>query len=240
MSTWTRLLTTAAAVGLFACALNPAVAADLRMGRASAFSSTAFSDSTLTIGYFTPAYGAMTLGVSPTEPLMAHSFSGMTSSLAPTFDIGGSDTTPVSVGRVGVFGAYDERPSILALTPTTAWNFGASVGYAGFYVRGGVNEATPMGPLMGTQGLEAGFGYELGAFDLRLTYLASQSVGLAEHEIDSKQWAVGGIYQITPRIRVNADAFYGVGENSRAALAVQPPMTSPPGTGARVGVQLRF
>ena len=225
---------------MLACAFAPAMAADLRLGRASIFSSVAASDSTLTIGYFTPAYGAVTLGVSPSTPLLAQTFSGMTGGLAQAFDIGANYTTPVSVGRVGVFGAYDERPSILALTPTTAWNFGASVGYAGFYVRGGVNEAAPMGPRLGTQGLEAGFGYEIGSLDLRLTYLASQSVGLAEREIDSKQWAVGGIYQITPRIRVNADAFYGVGESNRAALAVQPPMSSPPGTGARVGVQLRF
>ena len=31
----------------------------------------------------------------------------------------------------------------------TAWNFGASIGYAGFYLRGGVSEASAVGPLLG-------------------------------------------------------------------------------------------
>ncbi len=50
-----------------------------------------------------------------------------------------------------------------------------------------------------------------------------------EREIDSKQWSIGGIYNITSRIRLNADAFYGVGENRGSALSVQPPLTSPCG-----------
>ena len=49
---------------------------------------------------------------------------------------------------------------------------------------------------------------------------------------------------MAPRIRVNADAFYGE-ENrgtllSAAPTVLAPPTASPPGTGARVGVQLRF
>ncbi len=236
----THLRATVAAVGLLACAFQSAKAADFRLGSTSAFSSAALSNSPLTIGYFTPAYGAVTLDVLPGSPLVAHSANGMSSGLTQGLNVGGSYATPESVGRVGVFGAYDERPTILALTPTTAWNFAASVGYAGFYVRGGVNAALPIGPLLGTQGLEAGFGYEIGSLDLRLTYLTSQATGLAERETDNKQWAIGGMYQISPRLRLNADAFYGVAENRNLAPAVTPPATSPPGTGARVGVELRF
>jgi hypothetical protein len=132
---------------------------------------------------------------------------------------------------------------MLSLSPATSWDFGATVGYAGFYLRGGVNETAPLGPLLGLQGLQAGFGYEIGAFDVRVTYAASQGMGLAERAIDSRQWTIGGIYQITPRIRVNADAFYGA-ENRGTSLAavptVLPAAAAPPGTGARVGVELRF
>ena len=224
-----RFLTAAIAVSLAALTAHQASAAEpFRFGRPSLFSPvTAFPGGILTIGYLTPGYGEVTLNVSPSGQLLARTVS--------------SDL--VSIGRIGVFGGYNDRPSVLALAPTTSWNFGASVGYAGFYVRGGVNEAAPVGPLMGLQGLQAGFGYEIGALDLRMTYLTSQhmalGVGAAEREIDSQQWAVGGIYQITSRIRLNADAFYGVGETKGTPVAVSP-LNAPPGTGARVGVELRF
>lgn len=235
-----RLMTTALAVVLLAAAARAEAAEELRLARDSAFSPvlTAFTNGTLTIGYLTPAYGAVSLGVSPAAPLSARTtLSGL--------DVGGSYTTPLIVlgpagGRIGVFGAYDERPSIWALTPATSWNLGASVGYAGFYLRGGVNESAAVGPLLGIQGLQAGFGYEIGALDLRLSYLASQGAGVGEQEIDSRQWAIGGMYQITPRIRLNADAFYGISDGRGTPLAILPPLTAPPGTGARVGVELRF
>ncbi len=225
---FSKFWTAAAAVGLIAFAAQPASAAEgLRLGRPSLFSPVSAFPGGMTIGYLTPAYGEVTLNVSPSGQLMARSLS--------------SDL--MSIGRVGVFGGYEERPSALALSPTTSWNFGASVGYAGFYLRGGVNEAAPIGPLVGTQGVQAGFGYEIGALDLRMTYLTSQRIGLglspAEREMDSQQWSIGGIYQITSRIRLNADAFYGV-EPKNAAPVAASPLNAPPGTGARVGVELRF
>lgn len=236
-----RLLAAVAVAGLSVYALKTAGAAELRMGRSSVFSpAPALSSSTLTIGYLTPAYGSLTLGISPSAPLLVQTLTGTASALSLAPDSANSYPTALSIGRVGVFGAYDERPSVLALAPAATWNFGAAVGYAGFYVRGGVNEAASVGPLLGIQGLEAGFGYEIGSLDLRVTYLTSQGVGLDEHGIDTKQWAIGGIYQISPRIRLNADAFYGVGESRGTSLAVLPPVNSPPGTGARVGVNLRF
>lgn len=217
-----RFLMTASAVALLAVAGQTARAAELQFGGISALSAS-------TMGY---SGAPVVLGLTPlkTDSSWAQSFDGYSS--------------PLFVGRVGVFGAYDERQSMLSLSPASSWNFGATVGYAGFYVRGGVNETAPLGPLLGLQGLQAGFGYEIGSFDVRLTYAASQGMGLAERAIDSRQWTIGGIYQITPRIRVNADAFYGA-ENRGTTLAaaptvLAPPTASPPGTGARVGVQLRF
>ena len=220
-----RFLMTASAVALLAVAGAPARAAELQFGGISAFSAS-------TMGYLDPA-GSPVLGLTSVAA---------DSSWAQSFD---GYSAPVFIGRVGVFGAYDQqRQSLLSLNPASSWNFGATVGYAGFYVRGGVNETAPLGPLLGLQGLQAGFGYEIGSFDVRLTYAASQGLGLAERAIDSRQWTIGGIYQITPRIRVNADAFYGE-ENrgtslSAAPTVLAPPPASPPGTGARVGVQLRF
>ena len=246
---FSRRTAAALAVGLVALLARPAAAEGLRLGRPSAFAPIAvlpkgatlstFSNNGLAVGYLTPAYGGGLLGLAPPSSRVLN---GMNSGLglARALDVGGKYTMPVSIGRLGVFGEHSERASILALTPATAWNFGASLGYAGFYLRGGVSETAAVGPLLGIQGMQAGFGYEVGGLDLRVTYLTTQGVGGAEREIDSKQWSVGGMYNITSHIRLNADAFYGVGETRGSALAVQPPLGAPPGTGARVGVQLRF
>lgn len=243
---FSRLTAAAFAVGLVALLTRPAAAEDVRLGRPSAFAPavalpkgatlSTFANTGLAVGYLTPA-GSLSLA-----PLSSRALNGMNSGLglARALDVGGKYTMPVSIGRIGVFGEHSERASILALTPATAWNFGASLGYAGFYLRGGVSETAAVGPLLGIQGMQAGLGYEVGGLDLRVTYLTTQGVGGAEREIDSKQWSVGGIYNITSHIRLNADAFYGVGESRGSALAVQPPLGAPPGTGARVGVQLRF
>jgi hypothetical protein len=239
----------AGSIALFAA--HTAAAEDARTSRPMAVSSataaptpslSVFSNDSLSIGYLTPAYGAITLGVSPRAPLSTAALNGMASglSMVHAFDVGSEYTVPVAGAEFGIFGGYGERPSTLALTPSTSWSFGASVGYAGFYLRGGVSETTPLGPLFGTQGLQAGFGYETGALDLRLTYLTSQGVGTLERELDKQQWSIGGIYRISSRLRLNADAFYGTGDNRGTALSAAPPTVAPPGTGARVGVQLRF
>lgn len=242
---FSRLTAAAFAAGLIALMSHPAAAEDLRLGRAavappSQTTVSAFSNSRLAIGYLAPGFSSSSMGLLP-----ARTLNGMNSGLglARALDVGGKFTTPVSIGRIGLFGEHSERPSLLALTPSTSWNFGATAGYAGFYVSGGVRETAAVGPMLGVQGMQAGLGYEMGDLDVRVSYLTAQSVGTAEREIDSKQWSIGGIYNITSRIRLNADAFYGVGDVRGTALAVQPPSVvtgAPPGTGARVGVQLRF
>jgi hypothetical protein len=245
---FSRLTAAAFAAGLVAfVGALPAAAEELRLGgpalvsssESAALTMSSFANSALSVGFLAPSFSSSSMGLVP-----ARSLNGMNSGygLARALDVGGKFTAPVSIGRIGIYGEHSERPSMLALTPSTAWNFGASLGYAGFYLSGGVREASAVGPLLGIQGMQAGFGYGVGDLDVRVTYLTAQSVGTAEREIDSKQWSIGGIYNITSRIRLNADAFYGVGESHGTALSVQPPsMTgAPPGTGARVGVQLRF
>ena len=198
----------------------------------------------LAVGYLTPAYGAVSLGL----PTGGRAFSGAGSGLGigTAFDLTSDFQTRIYGTDVGVFGGFAGQPSILSLTPTTSWNFGASVGYAGFYVRGSVSDAQQSGLFVRTQGWQAGFGYETGALDLRLTYAITQSApGLRaiERELDSQQWTIGGIYKISPRLRLNADAFYGIHENRGALLSLVPAATAlqaPQGTGARVGIQLRF
>jgi len=236
LSAFTKsLLAAVAAAGVLASL--PAVAADQApVSGAFAPPASTYSEGTLTIGNLTPTYGQVTLGVSPVTGRVMTGFS----SVSQVFGIGLGLTSPANVGTVGIFAGVDTRPSILTITPATSWTFGASVGYAGFYVRGGVNESTPTGPLLGIQGLQAGFGYEIGALDFRVTYLTSQSVGLTQREIENRQFSLGGIYKITPRIRVNADAFYGLDGDRLSSLAITPSQTSPLGTGARVGVELRF
>ena len=206
----------------------------------STFSISAFE--TPTVGYLTPSMRSVAFGALPGEPT---SLNGATGGLvlADAFDIAGKYTADLYGGRIGFYGGYADRPSTLALTPDTAWNFGALVGYAGFYVRGGISDMTTVGYVQDVEGWEAGFGYETGNLDLRLTYAASQSVGelgAVERQLDSKQWTLGGDYQVTPRLRLNANAFYDIRDSGFAVLSFVPTTAAPQGTGARVGVQLRF
>ncbi len=196
---------------------------------------------TLAIGYLTPAYGAVSLGV----PSGGRAFGGSGTSLGigSGFDLASDFRMGLYGADVGLFGGFAGQPSLLSLTPATSWNFGATVGYAGFYVRGSVSDAQQSGLFLRTQGWQAGFGYETGALDLRLTYAITQStpgLGAIERELDSQQWTIGGIYRISPRLRLNADAFYGIHENRAASFSIIPTATVPQGTGARVGIQLRF
>lgn len=199
----------------------------------------------VTVGYLTPANRSVAFGALPGEPSAANILNGMSGglALADAFDIAGKYTANLYGGRIGLYGGYADRPTTLSLIPDTAWTVGASVGFAGFYVRGGISDIAAIGYLQDVHGWEAGFGYETGNLDLRLTYAASQSAGdpgSVERQLDSKQWTLGGDYQISPRLRLNADAFYDMRDSRLSALTVAPTMVTPQGTGARVGVQLRF
>ena len=250
-----RLISAVAVSGAVVGA-NPALSADMSFGSVSALVAksteseikstlTVSAFESVTIGYLTPANRTVAFGVLASEPLSARALNGMSGgfALADAVDIVGTYTADLHGGRVGIYGGYADRPSTLSLEPDTAWEFGASVGYGGFYVRGGISDITTFGLLQDVEGWEAGFGYGSGNLDLRLTYAASQSAvgpGTVEQQLDSKQWTIGGIYQITPRLRLNADAYYGMRDSRVPALSVAPTMATPQGTGARVGVQLRF
>jgi predicted porin len=194
------------------------------------------SNNSLSIAYQSPAAGGWAMGA----PLVGRSPVGGLG-LASAQDVSASYTTHVFGGDIGIFGSYADRPSLLSLTPGASWNFGATVGYAGIYVLGGVSDTAAFGPFMGQEGWAAGFGYDMGSFDLRLTYAATgTNMAVVQQGFDSQQITLGGIYTLSPRFRVNADAFYSGRERSPLFLSTLATSKNPQGTGARVGVQLRF
>jgi hypothetical protein len=64
-----------------------------------------------------------------------------------------------------------------------------------------------------------------------------------DHTFDNNRlWMVGGIFQLTPRVRLNADAFTG-GHDVRGltnVFSATSNTAAPQGTGGRVGIQLKF
>ena len=234
---------------------TPAKAVDVRPGQAPAdihtvspvaISASVFEPVTANYNFLTPAFGGATLGILPDSPLSVRSFNGMTDAGQ---DFAASYLAQFNSGQLGIFGGYNSVANLYETAPTTGWNFGASVGYAGFYLRAGMSsDATgPAAHLFddANRGWLAGVGYQTGALNLRVTYMAAQPIGLVDRalENDKRLWMIGGIYQLTPRIRFNADAF----TSSRNALANASVFTAPvnntatpQGTGARVGVQLKF
>ena len=193
------------------------------------------SNNSLRIGYQNPVVGAFSLGA----PVVGRrSVGGL--GIANAQDVSARYSTSLFGGDVGVFGGYADRPSTLSLSPVSSWNFGATVGYAGVYVLGGVSDTAAFGPFLGREGWAAGFGYDMGSFDLRLTYAAEGSnISTPDHAVDTRQITLGGIYSISPRFSLNADAFYS-GRDRVPFFLADPIAKTPQGTGARVGVQLRF
>lgn len=191
----------------------------------------------LTLGSLSPTFGAVTVGISSATSAMIAARSGQ--------DISGGYATDLYGSQVGIFGGYADRPAQFAPVPSTSWNLGASVGYAGFYVRGAFTDVAERGLVDTWRSWAAGFGYGTGNLDLRLSYIisdASRSLVQSNGGLDASQWLIGGNYQLTPRIRVNADAFYGNRDTAAiyGRLSATPGVNAPQGTGARVGVQLRF
>lgn len=193
----------------------------------------------------TPAFGGTTLGVLPNNRLPAGPATGILTPV-PYSDFMATYKAGVMGGQLGVFGGYNSVANLFESAPTTGWNFGASVGYAGFYFRAGVSSDAAQAAAQivneTNRGWLAGLGYEFGAFDLRLTYMAAEPIGFTDRDVVSKLWMIGGIYQLTPRVRVNADAFTGGRDlrNTTTVLTAPANAAAPQGTGARVGIQLKF
>jgi len=227
----------AAAAGLGAASAS---AAEIQTAESLAPSESAksiiSSTEAATIGYITPTYGAFGTAQLPN---VGSSNTGQSYGFTSSYMARGYGAS------LGVFGQFTGRQAFLAYAPAQAWNFGASVGYAGFYLRGGVSDAPELSPLFRGQGWEAGFGYGTDAFDLRLMMISQtgSSIGATDQGPNSQQWTIGGMYQISQRLRLNADAFYGPRDirGLYFALPAANAQTQPPqGTGARVGIQLRF
>ncbi|NKB43158.1 MAG: hypothetical protein GKS03_02650 [Alphaproteobacteria bacterium] len=188
------------------------------------------TDSDLTIGHSLPALGIYGFDVeTPGEDWSDTSLAQRVSDE----DAYGSYATSFMGGQFGVFGGVKDQQSAFSMELTTSRTVGASVGYAGFYVRGAYQDAGPDGLLDGRRAWQAGLGYGSGDFDVRVTYVESAFVQGSPTELEGKQWMIGGLVQVTPSILLNANAFIVDRE-----LAM--PTVEPPGTGARVGVQLRF
>ncbi len=201
---------------------------------------------------FVSSVDALTFGITPAYSLFGTTLQSSPArvgagglGIADAFNVSSEFNTAVSGGTVGLFGDVAERPSLFALTPATAWNMGGSLGYAGFYLRAGVSGTPQLGPFQRTQGWQAGLGFASGGFDVRLMFLTAQTGNFSsgETEMDSQRWMVGGIYRLSSSLRLNADAFYGLRDSRNGTFFTPQPAagTQPPqGTGARVGVQLRF
>jgi len=200
----------------------------------------ATADSNLTIGALSPVYGLITLPVPAGDPLPGRLMGGAVLGQ----DMAARYSTSVYGGELGVFARVADRPVLLSTDSTTAFNLGASVGYAGFYFQGaytGLNDNNVLRSLQSWESWQAGLGFGGGAFDVRLTYAIGQATpAFAGRSFDNSQWMLGGIYQLTPGIRFNADAFTGSRLVSPGVASAAPGASAPQGTGARVGVQLKF
>ncbi len=229
----------AAVTAMFACGT---VAAAEAPGAAAA-------PATPTSSLFVSSVDALTVGITPAYSVLGSLQPATTRigglGITDAFNISSEFSARVQGGNIGLFGDVAERPSLFALAPATAWNMGGSLGYAGFYLRAGVSGTPQLGPFQRTQGWQAGLGFASGGLDVRLTFLTAQTGNFQSGDtaMDSERWMVGGIYRLSSSLRVNADAFYGLRDSRTGVFFTPQPAagTQPPqGTGARVGVQLRF
>jgi len=187
----------------------------------------------LTIGYSLPAFGVFSVSA----PTLSDEANLLPSSSlradAQAQDVQGQYATTLFGSQIGVFGEVADQPTAFSLTPQTSRTVGASVGYGGFYLSGAFQSAGSDGLIDSRRAWQAGLGYGSGAFDVRVTYAESDFAQTGLVELEGKQWMIGGLVQLTPSILLDANAFYV----DREQVV---PTVEPPGTGARVGVRLRF
>ncbi len=227
----------------------PAAAQQTRLGSSFTETITASEPTTtvsasgftpLATGSFTPAFGALALGVSSNAtPVGTAPLFGSDPLASQNFNA--SFATTVYGSELGFFAGYNGANSMFNMTPTPGYNLGATVGFGGFYVAAGVSDNTQQTLRLTNdpkQGWLAGFGYKRGAFNVRFSYMMAQ--GFSGAEPDTRTWMIGGIYQLNSSLRLNADAF--TSPRAAAAFTTPAPATNaaPQGTGARVGLQLRF
>lgn len=187
----------------------------------------------LTIGYTLPAFGVFNVSAPATVNELGPFQSQSRLAGLRNQDVQGQYATTLFGSQIGVFGEVTDQPTAFALEPQTSRKVGASVGYGGFYLSGAFQSAGSDGLIDSRRAWQAGFGYGSSAFDVRLTYAESDFAQTGLMELEGKQWMIGGLVQLTPSILLDANAFYV----DREQVV---PTVEPPGTGARVGVRLRF
>jgi len=232
----------ALAAAMLVLAAQPAAAAEIKAAPVETAPAASLSS------LFVSSMDALSIGITPAYSLLGSSLPTARSAglgIADAYNFSSEYRTAIQGGAVGLFGDVSERPSLFALAPATAWNMGGSLGYAGFYLRAGLSGTPTLGPFQRTQGWQAGLGFASGGFDFRLTFLTAQTGNFSsgETEMDSQQWTLGGIYRLSSSLRLNADAFYGLRDSRTTTFFTPAPAAgaqAPQGTGARVGVQLRF
>jgi hypothetical protein len=216
----------------------PVVAAPSSTSQSSTSQASASQAASLS-ALFVSSVDALNIGITPAYGVLGSTLLTSRSNFSSEY------TASAYGGNVGLFGERAEISSLFALAPASAWNMGGSLGYAGFYLRAGLSGTPALGPFQRTQGWQAGLGFATGGLDVRLTFLTAQTGNFAsgETEMESQRWTLGGIYRLSSSLRLNADAFYGL-RDSRTGMFFTPQPAAgtqaPQGTGARVGVQLRF
>ena len=185
----------------------------------------------LTIDYTNLNVGRIVLSFTPRQAALGSKYTD--AGFKPS-DVQGHYVTSLYGGEVGFYGGVSDLRSAFALEPVTAWNVGASLGYAGFSVRGGYIDSSTDGVMNAMSSWQAGVAYKTESVGVSLSYVASDFGPGSLVGLDRRKWMVGGIYRISPAIQVDANAFYINRDVQKLALA------PPEQTGARVGVRLNF
>ncbi|MFL2770770.1 MAG: porin [Rhodospirillaceae bacterium] len=186
----------------------------------------------LAVRYALPLIGTAVINKDASELAREGTF-GSVADGGQFFNIQGAYTKSILGGEVGVFGSVADSNSPFSMETTTSRTIGASLAYAGFYLRGAYQDSSSDGFLDARRAWQAGLGYGSDNFDLRVTYVQSAVLQGRLTELEGKQWMIGGLVPLTPSILLNANAFY----IDRQQIV---PTLEPPGAGARVGLELRF
>jgi hypothetical protein len=140
-------------------------------------------------------------------------------------------------GRFGVFSGFIDEQNPFSLSIMSSRRFGASLNYAGFYLSVTDKVTEIEGSTDDFRAEKAAsavsLGYGSNAFDVRVTYLESEFSDGQPTDLEGKQWMIGGLLKLTPKILINANAFFV----NRDAQNLFPEES---GKGARFGVTLQF
>jgi len=191
------------------------------------------SDSpTMTLGYSLPGFGVLTVEPETNSIFFIDPFDFRSSGSALQ-DFQGRFSTTLFGGQIGLFAEFTDKFNRLLMGPYTSRTVGASLGYAGFYLRGIYKYSEKNGFFEDINAWQAGLGYGSNDFGLSLTYIRAEGSQPGLMDLDGKRWMIGGLMQISSSVLLDANAFYIDRNQSSITL-------DPPDKGARLGVRLRF